>query len=67
MTFADQARALNTRNALRSRGGCMCNCKGECEPKGCGKLFGRSIQSRNVKLPVFVPLTNLSLLLKLLK
>ena len=35
-------------NDLAEAGGCKCNCKGECEPKGCHGLKGRRLQSRSL-------------------
>jgi hypothetical protein len=35
-------------NDYSETGGCKCNCKGECEPKGCLGLTGRRISSRSI-------------------
>lgn len=39
---------LEDGNDLAEVGGCRCNCKGECEPKGCQGLKGKKLQSRTI-------------------
>ena len=48
MDYFEEDYYIEDGNDYSETGGCKCDCRGECEPKGCQGLTGRRISSRSI-------------------